>query len=167
MSKPVLFNVALKRWCKDQFAIPPAKLAVQSGGYISVRIRMEPPLPGETIHSPMRYAYSFPAEFRQMCLRTIYGKNTGMASQTSGGNVTSVDIAMHRGQWDAVMNEWAIKPLYAEWLKTEDIDTFNKLCDMIGRCMTDIQRQQWEMWSLKATSREILEEGMRVAGLSQ
>ena len=96
--------VQLKRFFKNKFGIPVRANAPhghQRNGkkvqtYISVRIAPDPPKNGKhwVGNEPMVHSYTFPPELRNQCLRIIYPNSPTMHEQTSGGNISSINMAM-------------------------------------------------------------------------
>lgn len=66
-----------------------------SGHFIGARIKSV----NLSIHEPLKYNSEFPLEFRQICLREIYGPDCAFADGGNAGNVRPHDIAMSGPQW--------------------------------------------------------------------
>jgi hypothetical protein len=85
----------LKRFFKNHLGIPVFVENARSSGWVGIRIRCDQPRPGESIHAPIRYSHTFPAEFGRRCMGIVYEKSEALSKQYWGGNISSHMIAMH------------------------------------------------------------------------
>lgn len=46
------------------------------------------------------------------------------------------------------------------------VEAENEFCDAVAAILSPVQMAHWQAWSLKATSNEIIEEGLRLAELA-
>jgi hypothetical protein len=82
----------IKKLIKDRFNLEvKVKTGVSKRPYISAWMPFETKTP-------------FPLEFRQKCLRVIYGENCEFAINGEAGNVAPHMILMHAEEWDKAFN---------------------------------------------------------------
>lgn len=97
----------LKHFCKTILGIPVRGNTIAGKQHWQgVRIAPEST---PNIHDPLVYKHEFPADFRQLCLQVVYGKDSAVGQQTIGGNIRHHDIAMLPHEWDQVISEYVPK----------------------------------------------------------
>jgi hypothetical protein len=90
----------LLAWAKSS-GIPRANISIESspakGEWTGIRIR---PSPTPRITDPLVYGHSFAPEIGNLALRCIYGNDSRMAKQNSGGNISPHGMVMTVKQWE-------------------------------------------------------------------
>lgn len=102
-TKPAVDATSLKRFFKSEFGIP-VRVRSSNGkaGWISVWIQSVPRQKGEPFDAPIRYLHRFSDELGRRCAEIVYPGNGWCWC----GNISSVDIAMTRSQWEQLLSQY-------------------------------------------------------------
>lgn len=93
----------IKRFFKEKFGLK--VVGNTSSGrarWQGFRIRPEP---SKSHLDPLVYKSQFPADFRQLCIRTVYPTSPTLQQQTSAGNIMGHSIAMLPHEWETVIEQ--------------------------------------------------------------
>jgi hypothetical protein len=99
-------GVQLKQFINRVLHIPKGKLRAEVGKTWAVVFIMSEPRTGKDINEPFHYLYRFPPEFTNRCMRIVYPDSEQLCQQATGGNISSVSIAMHRDQWNQLYQQF-------------------------------------------------------------
>ena len=98
----------LKRFFKSKLGIPVRVENAGGSGWVRVWIMSD-----RTINhrDPLRYSHRFPGELCQRCMAIVYEGHNGLSQQTSGGNISSVSIAMFGHELRRLLQGLIDKPI--------------------------------------------------------